>query len=85
MVHILQSLEIRSNSLVVSENPSQELQLSCRNIQTVKSLQAANIGTLDLLHFNHLLITVPAIRKIEELWGDKLDRSALSLDGGEEV
>ena len=85
MVQILQSLEIRSKSLVVSENPSQELQLSCRNIQTVKSLQAANIGTLDLLHFNHLLITVPAIRKIEELWGDKLDRSALSLDGGEEV
>lgn len=69
MIRILESLGIRSKSLVVSENPSQDLRWSCRNIGTIKSLQAANIGTMDLLEYSHLLITVSAVRKIEKLWG----------------
>ena len=84
MIQILKSLEIRSKSLVVSESPSAELQLSCRNIRTVKSLQVANLGTLDLLNFNHLLITVPAVRKIEELWGGKTAQLAESVASPEE-
>ena len=65
---LMDSLAIRTKCLVVSGDPAPPLGLACRNLDRIKSVPAYTINTLDLLNFDHLLLSVGAVRKIEELW-----------------
>jgi large subunit ribosomal protein L4 len=67
-MRMLETLSIRTKCLVVSGDPAPGLGLACRNLHRVKSVPAATINTLDLLDFDHLLMSVGAVRKIEALW-----------------
>ena len=40
----------------------------------MKSLPADTINTLDLLNHDHLLLSVAAVRRIEELWAEERPR-----------
>ena len=78
MIHLLQALGVESKSLVVSGEPSTELALACRNLARVKSLPAATLNTLDLLNYEHVLMSVSAVRKVEELWSQDRRPSRLN-------
>jgi len=80
---LLETLAIRTKCLVVSGGPATSLGLACRNLRRVKSLPASTISTLDLLNFDHLLMSVGAVRKIEELWAKSLPSPDGSLSDGD--
>ena len=69
VINLLNDLGAPSKSLVVSGQPSLDLQRGCRNLEKVKSLPAATINTVDLLNYDHLVISVDGVRVIERLWG----------------
>jgi ribosomal protein L4 len=43
---------------------------SAANLPEVKVLPSALINVLDLLSYKMLVATVPAIRNIEQIWGE---------------
>ena len=67
-MRLLADLAIRTKCLVLSGEPAPSLGLACRNLHRIKSMPAYTLNTLDLLNFDHLLMSVGAVRKIEELW-----------------
>jgi large subunit ribosomal protein L4 len=71
MVSVLEQLGLSGKSLVVSSDPNQGLGRACRNLPRVKSLPVATINALDLINYENLLITESAVRKVEDLWGNK--------------
>ena len=89
MLKALQGLEISTKCLVVNEAVSQkELWQACHNLKRVKSVPASTLNTVDLLNHNHLVLSVAAVRRIEELWSPAQSGSAVSppaADPGEEA
>lgn len=69
VLRALACLEISSKCLVVNEAVSQkELWQACHNLKRVKSVPASTLNTVDLLNHTHLVLSVAAVRRIEELW-----------------
>ena len=55
-----------------------DLWQACHNLKWVKSVPASTLNTVDLLNYNHLVLSVAAVRRIEELWAqDRPRRAAL--------
>ena len=54
------------NVLIVSENVEQNLYLAARNLVGVEVLDAAGIDPVSLIAHEKVLVTVPALKKIEE-------------------
>ena len=67
-VRLLADLKITSKCLVVSGEPAPEMRRAFRNLSRVKSLPAYTLNVLDILNYEHLLMSVAAVRKVEELW-----------------
>jgi large subunit ribosomal protein L4 len=68
---MLKSLGIDSPALIVTlEQEDNEIK-SARNIPVVKTMSASLLNVVDLLSSRKLLMTVTAVRKAEELWGEK--------------
>ena len=67
-VRLLTDLKITSKCLVVSGEPASEIGRAFRNLPRVKSLPAYTLNVLDILNHDHLLMSVAAVRKVEELW-----------------
>jgi large subunit ribosomal protein L4 len=84
-VRLLANLKITSKCLVVSGTPAPLLGRAFRNLPRVKSLPAYTLNTLDILNYDHLLMSVDAVRKVEELWADsslrRRKRNATDLNG----
>ena len=77
----LAGLEITTKCLVVNETNSQkELWHACHNLQRVKSIPAAILNTIDLLNYDHLVVSVQAIRHIEALWAEERPRLPMRRD-----
>jgi len=70
MKRVLETLDANSSVLLVTHEVDKKVVLSARNIQRVKTLPAPNLNVLDLLDHDRVIMTVGAVRKIEELWGD---------------
>lgn len=68
MTRILAALGVDS-ALVVTVEPEENVIKSARNLPRIKTILASLLNVVDLLCYNRLLITVPAVRKVEELWG----------------
>lgn len=89
----LAGLEIatRTKCLVVNNaNTQKDLWQACHNLQRVKSIPAAILNTVDLLNYDHLVLSVEAVRRIEELWAEerprlpmRRDTEAPAVQGGE--
>ena len=63
---------------------------ACHNLQRVKSSPAAILNTIDLLNYDHLVLSVEAVRRIEELWAEERPRlpkrredAVAAVQGGE--
>jgi large subunit ribosomal protein L4 len=70
MVSVLSSLGIESSALVVTAQSTINVTKSAANLPEVKVLPSALINVLDLLSYQILVATVPAVRNIEQIWGE---------------
>ncbi|MDE2802097.1 MAG: 50S ribosomal protein L4, partial [Chloroflexota bacterium] len=75
VLRALGGLEISAMCLVVNAAVSQkELWQACHNLKRVKSVPASTLNTVDLLNYTHLVLSVAAVRRIEELWAQDRPR-----------
>jgi len=72
MVQILTALGVDSPALIVLSEPEDSVVKSARNLKGIKTMPANLINVLDILSYKILLMTVTAVRKVEQLWGEKL-------------
>ena len=71
MINVLSSLGIDSSTLVLTAQSAPNVVKSATNLPEIKVLPSALINVLDLLSYEMLIATVPAVRNIEQIWGDK--------------
>ena len=58
-----------SNVLIVTEEVDKNLYLSARNLHKVDVRDAVGIDPVSLIGFEKVLVTVPALKKVEEMLG----------------
>ena len=71
MAQILNTLGADSSALVVTAGPEEHVIKAARNIKGIKTMPANLLNVLDILSHKMLLMTVSAIRRVEELWEEK--------------
>ena len=71
MVQILATLGVDSSALIVTEESETNVVKSARNLARIKTLPASLLNVLDILSNKRLLMTVAAVRKVEQLWGKR--------------
>jgi len=69
MIDVLSSLGVDSSTLILTAQSTTNVVKSAANLPEVKVLPSALINVLDLLSYEMLIATVPAIRNIEQIWG----------------
>ncbi len=68
MTHILESLNIRNNKvLVVVEELTENVCLACRNLPNVKLVTFEEVNAFDTVSADNMLITEAALKKLEEV------------------
>ncbi|MCD6453091.1 MAG: 50S ribosomal protein L4 [Dehalococcoidales bacterium] len=72
MVGILAALGIASSTLIVTGSADSNVIKSARNLPEVRTLPADLINVVDILSHKVLLMTEPAVRRAEQLWGSKV-------------
>lgn len=70
MINVLSSLGIDCSALIVTAKSAPNVIKSAANLSEVKVVPSALINVLDLLSYEKLVATVPAVRNIEEIWGE---------------
>ena len=74
MASILTALGSDSSALIVTSDPDGNVIKSARNLPGIKTIPANLLNVVDLLSYKMLLMTEAAVRKAEELWGEKLSQ-----------
>jgi large subunit ribosomal protein L4 len=69
MSRVLEALEAGSSTLVVTPEVEQAVVKSARNLKRTRTLPVSQLNVLDILSFRSLVMTLPAVRKAEEIWG----------------
>jgi len=83
MAGILAALGIDSTTLIVTDKPEENIIKSSRNLAGIKTIPANILNVVDILSYKMLLMTEPAVRKAEQLWGpQKSPISGVKLGGG---
>ncbi len=72
MARILAALGVDSTVLVVTPHAVENVIKSARNIPGVEIMPAALLNVIALLNHKKVIMTVEAVRKADELWGEKL-------------
>ena len=72
IIDALGRLDVSATSkvLIILTNPSDAVQRSIRNLETVKLIAADQLNVFDLLHANKLVVGEDALAKIQEVYGD---------------
>lgn len=78
LVDVLSALGVDSNALIVTAQSMPALVKSAHNLANAKVLPSALINVLDLLSYKTLIVTVPALRNIERIWGRRVIENASS-------
>jgi large subunit ribosomal protein L4 len=65
----LKEQNLLDSTLIISEDVDQNLYLAARNIPRVDVSDAAGIDPLSLVAYEKVVLTVPALKKIEEMLG----------------
>ncbi len=71
MVRILEALGVGSSALIVTPEKDESVVKSAGNIEGVKTLPAHVLNVADLLSHNDLVMTVEAVRKVEQIWAQE--------------
>jgi len=72
MAQILADLGVASSALVITPEPEENVIKSARNLKEIKTMPANLLNVLDILSHKMLLMTVSAVRKAEQIWGERL-------------
>jgi len=70
MAGVLSSLGSDSSVLILTGQSTPEVVRSAANLPDVKVLPSALVNVLDLITHEMLIASVPAIREIEQIWGE---------------
>ena len=68
MVEALNNLKIEGKTLILLPEKDENVQKSARNIEGVKTTLVNTINVYDLLKYTKLVVTVDAIKKLEEVY-----------------
>ena len=68
MVNALESLKVTESALILLPEKNETVQKSARNIENVKTTLVNTINVYDLLKYKKLVVTVDAVKKIEEVY-----------------
>ena len=71
MAGILSALGVDSTALVVTAEADENVVKSARNIAGISIMPVDLMNVVDILSRKKLLMTVDAVRKAEEIWGEK--------------
>ena len=74
MAQILAALGADSSALIVTREPEANVAKSARNLPGIKTMPASLLNVVDILSCRTLLMTEAAVRKAEELWGEKVSQ-----------
>lgn len=69
MVSKLKEFDLTDNVLVVSDEVGENLYLAARNLPHVEVCDVAGADPVSLIAYDKVLVTVPALKKFEELLG----------------
>lgn len=72
MAGVLTALRIGSSVLIATAEPEENVVKSARNLVGAKTTPASLLNVVDILSCKILLLTVGAVRKVEELWAKEL-------------
>jgi large subunit ribosomal protein L4 len=68
MVKALSDLKIEGKTLIVLADKNENVLMSARNIEGVKTILLNNINVFDLLKYNNLVLPLETVKKIEEVY-----------------
>ena len=68
MVKELKNLKIEGKALIVLPEKNDNVQLSSRNIEGIKTSLVSTINAYELLNYTKLILTVDAVKKLEEVY-----------------
>ena len=68
MVNALNNLKLEGKTLVILPEKNLNVQASTRNIEGAKAILANTINVYDLLKYNKLVLTVDAVKNLEEVY-----------------
>ncbi len=68
MVKALTDLKVEGKTLIVLPENNQNVFMSARNIEGVKTITANNINVFDLLKYTNLILSVDTVKKLEEVY-----------------
>jgi large subunit ribosomal protein L4 len=71
MAQVLKALKIGSTALVVTAEAKENVVKSARNLPGIETRPADLLNAVDVLSSKALLMEVAAVRRAEQLWGDK--------------
>lgn len=71
MANVLDVLGTVKSTLIIDREPEANFVKSARNIPNTKTLPANLLNVVDLLSYKTLIMTEPAVRRAEEIWGKK--------------
>jgi large subunit ribosomal protein L4 len=71
MARILEALKIDSTALVVTSEARENVVKSARNLPGIETRPADLLNVVDVLSKKALLMEVAAVRRAEQLWGEK--------------
>ena len=68
MVKTLANLKVEGKTLILLPEKNENVQKSARNIEGVKTTLVNTINVYDLLKYNKLVVTLDAVKKLEEVY-----------------
>lgn len=68
MVNVLNNLELEGKILIILPEKNENIQKSARNIENVRTSLVNTINVYDLLNYKKLILTIDAVKKIEEVY-----------------
>ena len=68
MVKALADMKLEGKTLIILPEKSQNVYMSARNIEGVKTILLNNINVFDLLKYTNLVLPVDTVKKIEEVY-----------------
>ena len=74
MAQILAALGVDSSALIATSKPEAGIVKSARNLTGIKITPASLLNVVDILSHRILLMTEAAVRKAEQIWGQRLSQ-----------
>ncbi len=81
VLDMLIALGISDSAIIATAEVEANLIKSARNLMGVRIMLAPLLNIAELLSYKYIIMTVDAVRKVEELWGEKAASEAVGSVG----